>query len=189
MVCDWFQVQVLCFCPSDWFLMVPKIPLQNSLSRNQWLSKWVCTYFLFELCLWELFLIEEIGSKDWVFRVVFEKIQINFLVCFVWFFVLFHVLTINALGCHINFKLFFFPVYEYWYREKINYFYPKSKHKTVRLFYFMFQTIWLFKHSLLSPSFLNLPSSNLNLFPLFNPTLFSLCNSALMVMNTLLHLK
>ena len=108
MVCDWFQVQVLCFCPSDWFLIVPKIPLQISLCWNQWLSKWVCTYFLFELCLWELFLIEEIGSKDWVFRVVFEKIQIIFLGCFVWFFVLFHVLTINALGCHINFKPFFF---------------------------------------------------------------------------------
>ena len=104
-------------------------------------------YFLFELWLWELLLIEEIGSKDWVFRVVFEKIQIIFLGCFVWFFVLFHVLTINALGCHINFKPFFFfsLVYEYWYRERKNYFYPKSKHKTVQLFYFMFQTIRLFK--------------------------------------------
>ena len=38
----WFQDQVLSFCPSDWFVIVPKIPLQNSLSRNQWLSKWVC---------------------------------------------------------------------------------------------------------------------------------------------------
>ena len=179
MVCDWFQVQVLCFCPSDWFLMVPKIPLQNSLSRNQWLSKWVCTYFLFELCLWELLLIEEIGSKDWVFRVVFEKIQINFLV----------FCLILCFGMSYKLQTFFFPVYEYWYREKINYFYPKSKHKTVRLFYFMFQTIRLFKHSLLFPSFLNLPSPNLNLFPLFNPTFFRLCNSALMVMNTLLHLK
>ena len=148
-------------------------------------------YFLFELRLWELLLIEEIGSKDWVFMVIFEKIQINFLVCFVWFVVLFHVLTINCFG--MSYKLqtffFFFPVYEYWYREKINYFYPESKHKTAWLFYFMFQTFRLFKRSLLSPSFLNLPSPNPNLFPLFNPTLFSLYNFALMVMNTLLHLK
>ena len=44
--CHWFQDQVLSFCPSDWFVIVPKIPLQNSLSRNQWLSKWVCISYL-----------------------------------------------------------------------------------------------------------------------------------------------
>ena len=64
------------------------------------------------------------------------------------------MLTINASGCHINFKpFFFFLCFGMSYKllmlwdvmEKINYFYPKSKHKTVRLFYFMFKTIRLFK--------------------------------------------
>ena len=101
------------FFPSDWFVIVPKIPLQNSLSRNQWLSNWVCISYLNCDC----------GNYCWLKRLA---VKIGFLGSFLrkfkhvfWcvLFDLFHVLTINALGCHLNFKLiFYFLVYEYWYR-------------------------------------------------------------------------
>ena len=103
------------FCPSDWFVIVPKIPLQNSLSRNQWLSNWVCISYLNCDC----------GNYCWLKRLA---VKIGFLGSFLrkfkyvfWcvLFDLFHVLTINAFGCHLNFKLiFYFLVYEYWYRGK-----------------------------------------------------------------------
>ena len=66
-----FQDQVLSFCPSNWFFIVPKIPVQNSLSKNQWLSNWVCISYLNcdcgNYCLLKRFAVK-IGFLGWFLR-------------------------------------------------------------------------------------------------------------------------
>ena len=116
-----FKVSLIQHSSPSFFLASLSFPhgkykLQNPLGRNQWLSNWVCVSYLNLNCrnycwlktgqwlskwVYVLIRISIVGIIfDWIlvvkfgfllYRVVYDKTQLEFLVCFVWFFVLFHL--------------------------------------------------------------------------------------------------